>query len=30
MEAESEVPFKWEYVLKGPEEWKVRVRKVKE
>lgn len=30
MEAESEVPFKWEYILKGPEEWKVRVRKVKE
>lgn len=25
MEAESSDPFKWEYILKGPLEWKVRV-----
>ncbi len=25
MEAESKDPFKWEYIVKGPEEWKVRV-----
>lgn len=30
MEAESKEPFKWEYLLKGPEEWKVRVIKVKQ
>ena len=30
MEAESETPFKWEYIIKGPEEWKVRVRKITE
>ncbi|HZJ19027.1 MAG TPA: DUF2249 domain-containing protein [Pricia sp.] len=29
MEAESKDPFKWEYVIKGPEEWKVRVIKIK-
>lgn len=29
MEAESKDPFKWEYLIKGPEEWKVRVIKVK-
>ncbi len=28
MEAESKEPFKWEYLLKGPEEWKVRVIKI--
>jgi len=30
MEAESKEPFKWEYIQKGPEEWKVRVIKTKE
>ena len=30
MEAESKEPFRWEYLQKGPEEWKVRVIKVKE
>ncbi|MEO9209700.1 MAG: DUF2249 domain-containing protein [Ginsengibacter sp.] len=30
MEAESKEPFKWEYIDKGPEEWKVRVIKTKE
>jgi uncharacterized protein (DUF2249 family) len=25
MEAESKEPFRWEYIQKGPEEWKVRV-----
>jgi uncharacterized protein (DUF2249 family) len=30
MEAESKEPFKWEYIEKGPEEWKVRVIKTKE
>lgn len=30
MEAESKEPFRWEYVLEGPEEWKVRMVKVKE
>ena len=30
MEAESKEPFGWEYIDKGPEEWKVRVVKVKE
>ncbi len=30
MEAESKEPFKWEYIEKGPEDWKVRVIKVKE
>lgn len=29
MEAESKDPFKWEYLEKGPEEWKVRVIKIK-
>ncbi|HRP56407.1 DUF2249 domain-containing protein [Agriterribacter sp.] len=29
MEAESKEPFKWEYLQKGPEEWKVRVVKTK-
>lgn len=29
MEAESKEPFRWEYLQKGPEEWKVRVVKVK-
>ncbi|MEO6903833.1 MAG: DUF2249 domain-containing protein [Bacteroidia bacterium] len=29
MEAESKEPFKWEYLQKGPEEWKVRVIKIK-
>ncbi|MEO9022270.1 MAG: DUF2249 domain-containing protein [Ginsengibacter sp.] len=29
MEAESKEPFRWEYLEKGPEEWKVRVIKVK-
>lgn len=29
MEAESSDPFKWEYIDKGPEVWKVRVVKVK-
>ena len=29
MEAESKEPFRWEYLLKGPDEWKVRVIKVK-
>ncbi|MCZ2444613.1 MAG: DUF2249 domain-containing protein [Flavobacteriales bacterium] len=29
MEAESKHPFKWEYLQKGPEEWKVRVIKTK-
>lgn len=28
MEAESREPFKWEYLIKGPDEWKVRVIKV--
>ncbi len=30
MEAESKEPFKWEYLVKGPEEWKVRVIKTNE
>lgn len=30
MEAESKEPFRWEYLEKGPEDWKVRVVKVKE
>lgn len=30
MEAESNEPFRWEYLEKGPEVWKVRVVKVKE
>lgn len=30
MEAESKEPFRWEYLEKGPELWKVRVVKVKE
>lgn len=30
MEAESNEPFRWEYLQKGPETWKVRVIKVKE
>ncbi|HWK58554.1 MAG TPA: DUF2249 domain-containing protein [Parapedobacter sp.] len=29
MEAESNEPFRWEYIEKGPEDWKVRVVKVK-
>lgn len=29
MEAESKEPFRWEYLQKGPDEWKVRVIKVK-
>ena len=29
MEAESKEPFKWEYLEKGPDAWKVRVVKVK-
>lgn len=29
MEAESKEPFRWEYLEKGPEDWKVRVIKVK-
>lgn len=29
MEAESKDPFRWEYLEKGPETWKVRVIKVK-
>ncbi len=29
MEAESEEPFRWEYLEEGPQEWKVRVVKVK-
>lgn len=29
MEAESKEPFRWEYLEKGPDEWKVRVIKVK-
>ncbi len=28
MEAESKEPFRWEYIEKGPEDWKVRVVKV--
>ncbi len=28
MEAESKEPFKWEYLEKGPDVWRVRVRKV--
>lgn len=30
MEAESKEPFRWEYLQKGPDEWKVRVVKTKE
>jgi uncharacterized protein (DUF2249 family) len=30
MEAESKEPFRWEYLEKGPEVWKVRVIKLKE
>lgn len=30
MEAESKEPFRWEYLMKGPEEWRVRVIKTKE
>ncbi|OKL38521.1 DUF2249 domain-containing protein [Pontibacter flavimaris] len=30
MEAESKEPFRWEYLEKGPDEWKVRVTKIKE
>jgi len=29
MEAESNEPFRWEYIAKGPEDWKVRVVKIK-
>jgi uncharacterized protein (DUF2249 family) len=29
IEAESGVPFTWDYLVNGPEEWKVRVAKVK-
>ena len=29
MEAESKEPFKWEYLEKGPADWKVRVIKIK-
>ncbi len=29
IEAESKEPFKWEYLLAGPEEWKVQVTKMK-
>ncbi len=29
MEAESKEPFRWEYLLQGPDEWKVRVIKTK-
>lgn len=29
MEAESKDPFRWEYLQKGPDEWKVRVIKIK-
>ncbi|NGM60986.1 DUF2249 domain-containing protein [Sphingobacterium sp. SGG-5] len=29
MEVESKEPFRWEYIEKGPEDWKVRVVKVK-
>ena len=29
MEAESKEPFRWEYLQEGPDEWKVRVIKVK-
>ena len=29
MEAESKEPFRWEYLAKGPEDWKVRVIKTK-
>ncbi len=29
MEAESKEPFRWEYLEKGPDEWKVRVVKVR-
>lgn len=28
MEAESNEPFNWEYILSGPDEWKVRVTKI--
>lgn len=27
MEAEIKIPFKWDYLLKGPEEWKIKVSK---
>ncbi len=30
IEAESNIPFKWEYLINGPEEWKVKVSKIKE
>lgn len=30
MEAESNEPFRWEYLEKGPDQWKVRVIKIKE
>jgi len=30
MEAESKEPFRWEYLEEGPEQWKVRVIKIKE
>lgn len=30
MEAESNEPFKWEYLISGPDEWKVRVIKITE
>ncbi|MBS1628347.1 MAG: DUF2249 domain-containing protein [Bacteroidetes bacterium] len=29
MEAESKEPFRWEYLQKGPDDWKVRVIKIK-
>lgn len=29
MEAESKEPFRWEYLEKGPDDWKVRVSKIK-
>lgn len=30
MEAESKEPFRWEYLQKGPDDWKVRVVKIEE
>lgn len=29
IEAESPVPFTWEYLISGPEEWKVKVAKTR-
>ena len=29
MEAESKEPFRWEYLESGPDDWKVRVTKIK-